>query len=409
MEKTGKSNKTQYTIVFGGTGFIGRIFIYSGLFLQKNIIIVSRKETTRSFLDALSPTQKKTRNYFKEVINNGQILPILNFDYSNNSEVLNLFKKIDSDYPGALNKVGSIVNLSGSTSGNRTEIINSQINVSKNLIFLKKKLITDYLTSPVLIHMSSVAARYPFSNPPPYEYAKRMSEIILKSKNGCDYNVLAGFVKGLGEEKMSKAAPHIIKTFASYFNLFSLEVSVVDVEQLAVFLWYLIDCNEEIRRSVKTDTCLDVFTSNGNLQLGEVIYSLLPKHFQKKITLPKKKGHLFDLWEKIILRIGGLYLELFYPHNQEKRRIASFKKLAALQNKKDFVQKYNNLVFFGKPNKEEKLIRVKLSTRGKEMFRKFDLAYPKQLFSKEKNLLYLIKKTKKKEIVSFISKSINAS
>jgi len=400
-------NSMSYTIIFGGTGFIGRVFTRSGLLLQKKIIIVSRKKGINDFLNALSFSQEKSKNYFGKAIANGRILPILGEDYSSKNNLSGLLERLNLKYPGVLNKVKAVVNLSGNTSGGKQEIIDSQVGVAEGLLFLKRKLVFDYSTNPVFVHMGSVAARYPFTKLPPYEEAKKRSEEIIKNRGGCDYNILAGYVKGVGEEKMSKAASHVIKIFTPYFNLFFLKASVVDVERLAAYLWYLVDYHKNIREEVRTNSCLDVFVSNGSLGLGEVICSLLPEDHREKIKLPTKKKFLFNLWERIILWVDSFCLELIYSQNQEKRRIASFKKLASLRNRKNFIRKYNNLIFFGKPRKEERLVKINLFNQAKKLFKKLDFEYPKQLFNSEENLLYLIERLEREKIISFISKSVN--
>lgn len=390
-----------YILVFGGTGFIGRVLVWTLLKLDRKCIIVSRKTRLEEVYSSFEELWGKASI---EILTNktkkGDLIIINGIEYSKKEDVpLLLATVLKKDREGG--RIDTIINVAGNTSGNRHEIGASILGESKFLVAFMQGLSKSGV-SPKLIHLSSVAAKYPFALEPPYEKAKRQSEEMLKQIGILDYNVYIGYAKGLGEKKMRTAAIKIWPYLSSSFLMCSIKVSVVDVERLALYFLLLVDgLDLQINGSQKK--CIDVFMSNGTINFGTMIKALLPMELQGQARLPHQKDRLSEFIKRVELWVKGVITEVTNPDDQFLRRIAQFMKLAAGSGFGWFETKYNNLNFFDvKPDSES--LKVNINITSKAMFKKRNTEIPRVYFDNKRKFLYILKEMPNSKIINFILK-----
>lgn len=396
-----KLKNNGYILVFGGTGFIGRVLVWTLLKLDRKCIIVSRKtsfeEVSNSFKELWGESSVE---FLTKKTKKNDLIIINNIEYSQKKYVP-LLVKIVLKKNDVMGRIDTIINVAGNTSGNNQEIRASILGESEFLIAFIQEL-TKSGVSPKVIHLSSVAAKYSFTFEPPYEKAKRESEGMLKQVGVLDYNVYIGYAKGLGEKKMRAAAIKIWPYFSSSFLMCSIKVSVVDVERLA--LYFLLLAEEfDLQANNSQKKCIDVFISNGTIGLGTMVKALLPIELQGQTHMPRQKDKLLEFAKRVRLWVKGVITEATHPNDQFLRRMAHFMKLAAGSGIGWFETKYNNLNFFGlKPDSESQ--KVNISKTTKLMFKKRKLTVPGVYFDNRRRLLYIIKEMPNRKIINFILK-----
>jgi len=392
---------SDYILVFGGTGFIGRVLVWTLLKLKRRCIVVSRKTN-----------YEEVNNSFKEIWGKSSVRFLANEAKKNNFIVINSIDYSQKKYipfllealfkKNRLNgKIKTIINVSGNTSGSSKEIESSILGESKFIISFIQKLIKNGI-SPKLIHLSSVAAKYPFTLKPPYEKAKQESEEMLKQAGVLDYNVYIGYAKGIGEKKMKAVATKIWTYLTSSFLMCSLKVSVVDVERLALYFLLLAE-GLNMRITDNQKKCVDVYISNGTISFGSMIKALLPTELRRQAMLPSQKKKFLELIERVKLLIKGVIIETTNTNDQFLGRMSHFMKLAAGSGYEWFEKKYNNLNFFGlKPNPNHQ--KVSINKTIKAIYINKKLKIPKIYYDKKRELLFIFNEMSQSKIINFISK-----
>ena len=390
-----------YILVFGGTGFIGRVLVWTLLKLGRKCIIVSRKTS----FDVVSSSFKElwgksSVEFLTNKVKKHDLIVINGIEYSQKKYTSFLLDQILKK-SGVGVRIDTIINVAGNTSGNSREIETSILGESEFLIAFIQKLKKSGV-SPKVIHLSSVAAKYPFFLEPPYEKAKRESEEMLKQIGVLDYNVYIGYAKGLGEKKMRAAAVKIWPYFSASYLMCSIKASVVDVERLALYFLLLAE-GLDLHVNDSQKKCIDVFVSNGIINFGAMLKALLPSELQGQIKMPHHQDKLIEFAERFSLLIKGTLTELTHPNDQFLRRMSHFMKLASGSGVGWFERKYNNLSFFNlKPGSESQ--EVDINKTAKVMFKKRNSEIPGVYFDNKRRLLYILKELPQSKIISFILK-----
>jgi len=171
--------------------------------------------------------------------------------------------------------------------------------------------------------MGSTAGKKQDKNLSPYERAKRVARQKIEESDLCDYHFIANYIKGKGEQKMKSATPDLwSKLRFSHKWLFGFKVSIIDVDDLAQIIYYILEVIKDFPSRQKP---VEVNVANGELLFGEVIKNLLP---EDKRTMPRT---IIPFWaEKFFLKVYAFIVPRINPHNQLIRRLANFAKRSSM-------------------------------------------------------------------------------
>ena len=215
-------------LVAGGTGFLGTTLVQHLLREQQNVVVLSRITSPERINERLA-SNGTDRNLLAEALRRSALEFLSGVDLTWNECGDPGFWR--QRFDGAhidLTRIDSIVNLTGQTDGTSKEIYDANVLSARHLLVLVRSI---KRSNPDLmfIHMGSVSEKVCSSAPAAYALAKRQAIRLLKNGDACDYHVLAGFVKGRGERKVTLAAPRLLKyvyLFPNWFHGF--KVAVVD-------------------------------------------------------------------------------------------------------------------------------------------------------------------------------------
>jgi|GEM_PF-4301120 len=174
--------------------------------------------------------------------------------------------------------------------------------------------------------MGSTAEKKPGKNLSPYEYAKKVARKRTEESKLCDFYFVTQYVKGRGEQKMKLAVP-ILWNKLKYSKrcLFGFKVSMIDVDDLADIMYYLL---EIIQISPQKLNLIEVNVANGELLFGEIIKNLLPK--EKRII---SKAIIPSWLEGLFLWLYFVIIPIVKPNDQFARRLANFAKRSLTNHK----------------------------------------------------------------------------
>lgn len=332
-------NNNKTVIILGASGFIGRPIVIEALTKVYRVIVTTRGSRD-SFIQAFEGVfSEKIVDQLKKAIKEQRLLLITDFDYYTDRSFETLFDSIKMEID--INSLCGVINVIGDTSGNIKSIMESTLKISYFLRSFIKILDCELEKKPVVIHTSSIAAKYPFGLLPPYERAKLKSERILKASNSIDYNLYFTYAKGIGETKMRKAAENVVPFLSKNCLLSSIKVSIVDVERLAKDMLQLIEITYPTETKAKR-SYIDTYITNGNIDILK-LFLLLRDGVIDSSLIPKCQHGFRKAIERISLLLRGIFVDLTCYNNQYERRLSHFYKLAAINGLGAIERRYNTL------------------------------------------------------------------
>jgi hypothetical protein len=312
-------------IVFGGTGFIGRSVVEKYCKNNWKIVIPTRIK------DIDSVKKKMILHGFNQKLLEEKIseeMIVFLFDINITDTKWNVAQNWHSLFESVQINISSIkrvFNFVGETSGNKEEIVLSIINSLVN-VFTLVKILKDKNDDVIFVNLGSTVEKSKSKYASPYEYAKKTSRELVDKNQLCDFHFIVEYVKGSGEQKMTKAAPVLWnKLRYSTRWLFGFEVSVIDVDNFSDIIFHLI----ETIKYVSKNKPVEINVTNGEIVFGEMIKNLLPEdqRMMPERVLPK-------FCEKIFLMFYLNFAPILKPNNHLIHRLAKFAEKSLIPKEK---------------------------------------------------------------------------
>lgn len=319
-------NEIKTILVLGGTGFVGRAVTEKYLKNNWQVIVSTRaqnleKAKSELFLHGFD------KNSLEKFTSNSLLLFVFGIDLADKKWVqtdnwTQLFKEVDIN-PSSIMR---IINLVGETSKSADEILKSNLSTLKS-IFTLVKYVKNRNKNSLFVNMGSATEKRRGKRPSPYEYAKKVARQKMEESNLCDFHFVAHYIKGRGEQKMKSAAPILWnKLKLSHKWLFGFKVSVIDVDDLAEIIYYLL---EVIKVPPPEQKPIEVNVTNGELVFGEIVRNLLP---EGKRSIPKA---IIPAWlEGLFLWFYSNIIPIIKPNDQLAQRLANFAKRGLANSKR---------------------------------------------------------------------------
>ncbi len=375
-------------LILGGGGFIGRALTEKYLHEGWKVIISTRLPNITKIRNKLI-SHNFDISKFNKYISNSQLLFITKADFSNPKwkdvqSWQETFKKIGI----SLYEISRMINLVANTSGSAKEILKSNLGTLDGMLTVVKKLKAQN-NFFIFCNMGSTVEKRFEKKLPPYEKTKKIARQKLEESGLCDYQFIAAYVKGKGEQKMTQAAWSLWKKMRICHRWFyGFKISIIDVDDLADIIYYILE-EFLVPSSIKINKLpIEVNITNGELIFGEMVRNLLPKKLQ---VIPRP---IIPCWlEKYFLKIYALIIPILKSRNQASRRLANFAKrslMEANQQKKIFksVEEIKNLSL-----KNNYIVLKKEATLI--------------VVDKNRPIIYILREKSQKELIQIIQKSVH--
>lgn len=301
-------------IVFGGTGFIGKSIVEQYLKNDWRIIIPTRYDNLGQVISEKEGIALGGLN-LKNKIDTGEVKFIFNFDILDRKwcDRNNIEKFLNSEKIKEYSDIRIINAIVISSKGNKNTEDSTSL-MTKNILSFAKS-IKKIKSDSIYLNMGSTSEKN-IGSDLYYEQSKKVTRDLLFKSGLCDVHLVAGYVKGRGEIKMTNVAHKIWKvTKFSRKWLFSFSVSILDVDELSKMIYQLL----EINKFVSDIKPVEVFATNGEMVFGDLIWNLLSEKDRKihKRILPK-------FLEGIFLYGYCLIAPLIFKNNQFVQRLVKF-------------------------------------------------------------------------------------
>ncbi len=316
-------------IILGGTGFVGRAMVEKYLNKNWRVVVSVRLKDIEEAKSKLV-LHGFNQNLLEKFIDDGSLLILLDVDLTDKKWRLedswvSLLNRVDVDF----SVVNRVINLVGQTSGPAEDIFEANI-ITLDSILKLVRIIKNKNSGAIFISMGSISEKSQGKNLSPYEHAKKVVRIKIEESGLCDFYLIAYYIKGKGEQKVKSFSDYLWRKLRlSHRWLFGFKVSIIDVDDLAHLIYYIVEVLEiaPLRRSV-----IEVNFTNGEMIFGDMIKNLLPKD---KRVIPKA---IIPSWlDGSFLRVYCFLILIFKSNDQLARRLASFarRSLMSLDSQED--------------------------------------------------------------------------